>query len=292
MLEDKKVQNSNLQRLWSDLRSEHASADDARYWAMEARLGLDPDELDEKAIISVLANAESIGTDALNEVAADEARAGSSVDDFPSTKTFQQASEEFGVDVSPDSMVVLSEKFPNHSNCAWKYGEEDAWQVGKELACRLRSQEKLNSQRISNRRLAQYAGLSESTITDGANHWEKMSFFFSNGNAVTKLTLRPKWETGRRFELARLIGDRVARDFWKLPEEPLSPATGTSSYRQKLQRAFAAELLCPIEYIDEITGKDYSLEKQRDVADEFNVSEQVVSWQIWNNNRISESSIL
>ena len=168
----------------------------------------------------------------------------------------------------------------------------EAWQIGKELAGMLRSQEKLNVKSISNRQLAQCAGLKESAISDLSNHWEKMSFRFKNDNSVSKLTLRPKWETGRRFELARLIGDLVAREFWKLPEERLSPATGASSYRQKLQRAFAAEFLCPIEYIDEISGKDYTPEKQRKVAKEFNVSEQVVSWQIWNHNRIRESSIL
>lgn len=292
MLEDKRIQDSNLQRLWSDLRSERTNPDGARYRAMEARLGFDPDELDEKAIVSVLGNAESIGTDALNEVAADEARVGHSADNFPSIETFQNASNEFGFDIAADSMVTLSDEFSSHSNGILKYGKDEAWRTGKELARMLRLQEKLNVQSISNRQLAQCAGLNESAIADGASYWERMSFCFNCDGAVPKLTLRPKWETGRRFELARLIGDRVARNFWKFPEERLSPATSTSSYRQKLQRAFAAELLCPIEYIDEITGKDYSPENQRNAAKEFNVSEQVVSWQIWNNDRISESSIL
>lgn len=292
LLENKGIQDSNLQRLWKDLMSERSSPDDARCRAMEARLGLNPDDLDEDEICTILGNADSIGLDALNEVAADAARMEYSDGNFPSTEMFQTASAEFGFDVSLDSMVTLSEKSADHSNSVWKYGEEEAWQIGKELAGMLRSQEKLNVKSISNRQLAQCAGLKESAISDLSSHWEKMSFRFKNDNSVSKLTLRPKWETGRRFELARLIGDLVAREFWKLPEERLSPATGASSYRQKLQRAFAAEFLCPIEYIDEISGKDYTPEKQRKVAKEFNVSEQVVSWQIWNHNRIRESSIL
>ena len=292
LLEDKGIQDSNLQRLWKDLMSKRSSSDDARCRAMEARLGLNPDDLDEDEICTILGYVDSIGPDALNEVAADAARMGYSAGNFPSTEMFQNASAEFGFDVSLDSMVTLSEKSADHSNSVWKYGEEEAWQIGKELAGMLRSQEKLNVKSISNRQLAQCAGLKESAISDLSNHWEKMSFRFKNDNSVSKLTLRPKWETGRRFDLARLIGDRVAREFWKLPEERLSPATDASSYRQKLQRAFAAEFLCPIEYIDEISGKDYTPEKQRKVAKEFNVSEQVVSWQIWNHNRIRESSIL
>ena len=291
LLEDKGIRDSNLQRLWKDLKSERANSDDACYRAMEARLGFNPDDLSEKTIFRILDNEESMGRDALNEVAADETRKGNAADKFPSTETFRNASVEFGVDVSLESMVELSVNFSDRYNGIWSYGEEEAWRTGKKLAGMLRSQEKLNEQSISNRSLAQYAGLNESAISDETKNWDKMSFCLKNDNAMSKLTLRPKWETGRRFELARLIGDCVARKFWKLPEERLSPATGTSSYRQKLQRAFAAELLCPIEYIDEVTGKDYSPEKQRNAADRFNVSEQVVSWQIWNNNRISESSI-
>lgn len=292
LLENKGIQDSNLQRIWRDLKSEQANPDDACYRAIEARLGFNPDDLREKKIFKILDGADSIGWDALSEVAADEARLGSTVDDFPSVETFRDASVECGVDVLPDSMVALSENFSDHCNGILNYGEEEAWRIGKKLAEMLRSQEKLNEKSISNRHLAQYAGLNESAITDETKNWEKMSFRFKSEDAISKLALRPKWETGRRFELARLIGDHLARKFWKLPEERLSPATGTSSYRQKLQRAFAAELLCPIDSIDEITGKDYSPEKQRNAADEFNVSERVVSWQIWNHNRISESSIL
>ena len=285
------IRHSNLYRIWSDLTSEQANRDDAFYRAMEARLGFDPDELDEKAIIKVFGNAESIGPDALNEVAADEALAGNSTDDFPSIETFQNASNEFGSDVLFNSMATLSEEFSSHSNGKLLYGKDEAWRIGKKLAGMLRSQEKLNGQNISNCRLAQYAGVNKSMISDASNCWEKMSFCLNNKEAVSKLTLRPKWETGRRFGLARLVGDRVARKYWGFSEERLSPATSTSSYRQRLQRAFAAELLCPIDYIDEITGKNYSLEMQKKAANEFNVSEQVVFWQIWNNYRIGELSI-
>ena len=288
LLEDNGIQNSNLQRLWSDLKSEQANPDYARYRAMEARLGFDPDDLKEEIILRVLDSEEQIGRDALDEVAADAAWAGNSADNCPSTKTFQDASDEFGVDASLDSMVTLSKKTSDRMNSIGsKYGEARACEVGRKLAEQLRLQEKLDGQCISNRTLAQFAELDESFIPDGATHWEKMSFCFKNSNAGSKLTLRPKSETGRRFELARLIGDHVAREIWELPKERLLPATRTDSYRQKMQRAFAAELLCPIEYVDEIIGNDYSPEKQRKVAEKFNVSEQVVLDQLRNPDQTS-----
>lgn len=291
-LEDSGIQDSNLQRLWSDLKSEQANPDDARYRAMEARLGFDPDDLNEEIILGILDSAEQIGRDALDEVAADAARGVNPADNFPSTETFQIASDKFGVDASLDSMVTLSGESSDRFNSIWKYGEAKAGQIGKELAEKLRSQEQLGEQNISNNKLAQFAGLNESFIVNSTTHWEKMSFYFQNDNEVSKLTLRPKWETGRRFELARLIGDRVAREFWELPIERLSPATSAKSYRQKLQRAFAAELLCPIENINEIIGNDYSHAKQKKAAEAFNVSEHLVFWQLWRHGRISEPSIL
>ena len=55
MLEDKGIQDSNLQRLWYDLTFERANPSEARYRAMEAKLGFDPDVLSEKAIKTFLA---------------------------------------------------------------------------------------------------------------------------------------------------------------------------------------------------------------------------------------------
>lgn len=291
-LEDSGIRDSNLQRLWDDLRSEQADPDDMRYRTMEARLGFDPDELKEEIVLGILADAERIGRDALDEVAADAAQAGNSTDDFPTAKMFQDVSNACGTDASQDPMVTLSGKSSDCRNDVWKYGETEAWQIGKWLAGKLRLENELNGHSISNRALAQFAGVDESFVANGTLHWEKMSFFLQRDDTTPRLTLRPKGEAGRRFELARLIGDHVAREYWEFTEDRLLPATGTKSYRQKLQRAFAAELLCPISYIDEIVGSDYSIEKQENAAEKFNVSNQVISWQLWNHDRIGEPNIL
>lgn len=68
--------------------------------------------------------------------------------------------------------------------------------------------------------------------------------------------------------------------------EPLLPATRASSYRQKMQRAFAAELLSPFAFVNDMMGGDYSEEKQNEVAEYFKVSPMTIQTQLVNHRRI------
>jgi Zn-dependent peptidase ImmA (M78 family) len=97
--------------------------------------------------------------------------------------------------------------------------------------------------------------------------------------------LRSNYPTGRRFELARLLGDQLASGH----KEPLALVSGAYTYRQKLQRAFAAELLCPFDALDDFLNGDYSESKQEDAAHHFDVSERVVTRQLVNHGRLDSS---
>lgn len=68
--------------------------------------------------------------------------------------------------------------------------------------------------------------------------------------------------------------------------ERLLPATRASSYRQKMQHAFAAELLSPFAFVDDMMGGDYSEEKQNEVAEHFQVSPMTIQTQLVNHRRI------
>lgn len=98
--------------------------------------------------------------------------------------------------------------------------------------------------------------------------------------------LRSNYPTGRRFELARLLGDRIASGL----AEPLVPVSGAYTYRQKLQRAFAAELLCPFNALDVFLDGDYSEPAQDDAAHYFLVSDRVVNRQLQNHGRLGSSA--
>jgi hypothetical protein len=78
-----------------------------------------------------------------------------------------------------------------------------------------------------------------------------------------------------------LIGDRLF-----IAGGRLHPATHTSTYRQKAQRSFAAEILCPFLVLDDLLDGDYTAEAQQDAADHFAVSPMTIEAQLKNHRRI------
>jgi Zn-dependent peptidase ImmA (M78 family) len=80
------------------------------------------------------------------------------------------------------------------------------------------------------------------------------------------------FKANRRFELARLLGDR----FVGAAGDRLHPATRALTFRQKWQRAFAAELLCPFDGLAEVLEGDLSDEGIESAAGRFGVSELAV----------------
>ena len=98
--------------------------------------------------------------------------------------------------------------------------------------------------------------------------------------------LRSRWKTGRRFELARLIGDRVLAARADRPAETLFPATRTYSYRQRAQRAFAAELLSPFAAVDDMLADDLSEDRQTDASRHFGVSPTTIRIRLVNHGRL------
>src|SRR5712692_6185826 len=102
----------------------------------------------------------------------------------------------------------------------------------------------------------------------------------------SRVVLRSKWQNGRRFDLARLLGDRVAS-----PTGRFFPATRAHTYRQKVQRSFAAELLSPFESVDDMLGGDFSVENREDVAEYFQVSEWTIRSLLVNHHRLEREDL-
>jgi hypothetical protein len=149
----------------------------------------------------------------------------------------------------------------------------------------LRNQLGLSSKPISNGSLADMAGVDGRALTE-RSHAAQFSFALDASPIRGRVALRSKWETGRRFELARIIGDRLMAEH----TGRLFPATGSYTYRQKAQRSFAAELLSPFDTVDEILDGDFSAESQQDVAHHFSVSELTIRTSLMNHHRIEREN--
>lgn len=275
-LQTEGAKDSNLALLWSDVITERNDPEIAKRRRLEAYLGREPEAADDDAVERLLADAARLGDAALEEVAADSAQRLNN-GNVPTAATFEHLALTRGHDASPRDAAKLDSEHK-----VARGAEVPAWRLGAQVAQALRVQEKIGASTISNERLAQMVGTRIATVTDTNTGGTDLSFALDNGPMASRIVLRSKWEQGRRFDLARLLGDRLID-----ARGALHPATRASTYRQKAQRAFAAELLSPFEVVEEMLSGDYSAESQQDVAERFNVSYLTIDTLLKNHGRIA-----
>lgn len=278
-LGDRRITTSNLADIWRTVLEERQDTALSQQRKLEALLGEDPGELEESSLHHLLDDAELTGRAALEEIAANRAP-GQRV---PDIGALIEVARRQGIRARPaDRVRPLTDVSAN-----WR--DDPAWKVGTEAARSLRAHLKLGlDEAISNPSLAGFYGAPPSLLEDPATVPQldlSLSLIESNDNS--RVLLRSRWETGRRFELARLLGDHIVY----VTDESMRPATRSSTYRQKVQRAFAAELLSPFQAVLERLDGDYSMESQQDVAHHFGVSELTVRTLLVNHNRISRTEL-
>ncbi len=275
------IRESNLHGLWNELKTERADPELIRFRRLEAQLGYDPDEAEEAAIRLRLDDAPRLGEEALGEIAADATLGDNALSNMMTAGDFENIARQNGFEANPNDAITLSD----NTNLL-QPGQVEAWRWGKRAAQEIRAQGCLDGESVSDATLVSFAGIVSNAISSQRRNSSKISFAldFDGG---TQVSLRSRRETGRRFDLARLIGDRVLHTQRSAPAEPLLPATRASSYRQKAQRAFAAELLSPFAFVEDMLHGDYSEEKQNEVAGHFDVSPMTIQTQLVNHRRIS-----
>lgn len=250
------LRDTNLENIWNDLIEERASADAALYRKLEALLGKDPGEGDERVIKRIIEDSQKLGEKAAEELAA----SGIIQLDGPA-KAILDIVQAAGVAADFKDAVRLDparrQALPSISDPAWKRGGA--------AARALQEQERLSTP-ISDADLCRLAGVPKRTLT--CNRTAPISFALEQKDTKGSVVLKYRSQTGRRFALARLIGDRITH----IGHDRLFPATDAATYRQKMQRAFAAELLCPINELLDKLGGDLSDDVIEEAAHYFQVS--------------------
>lgn len=270
---------SNLADIWRTVWEERQDATLSQQRKVEALLGEDPGELNEAALHHLLNAASLTGHAALEEIAANRAP-GQGLPDVSSLVERARRdgiSSNVGDRISLNSFAVTSEQVI------------PAWKAGAQAAQALRVHQRLAQDKpISSDSLSGFYGAPASLLDSPAPSPSlDLSFSLNENSDQSRVLLRAKWKTGRRFELARLLGDHILYG----ANDPMNPATRSSTYRQKAQRAFAAELLSPFKAVDEMLGGDYSMESQQDVAHHFEVSDLTVRTLLVNHNRIERGEL-
>lgn len=264
----------NLKSIWRSVLEERNDPEAAAYRRIEAELGYDPDELDEPVVEARLADRELLGFEGLAELVSE----GSAHEELPNARELRELAVAVGFQVGLRDMPTLDQVAPL---------SPEPWMVGVRGAKLLREQERLGDGPLTNARLCQLAGTSESTIRLNQENATRFTYALAESGDHALLVLQPQHPTGRRFALARLLGDKLMSGL----TEPLIPVMRSKTFRQKMQRAFAAELLCPFEQTKALLAGDLSEESQETVAIKYDVSPMLIQTQLVNNDLIDHDTL-
>lgn len=275
------VHDTNLHQLWDELLDERENPESSRYRQLEAMLGFDPDDAEGQRIRTLRSEEAWLGTKAVDEIAAEYgARHGQTITDLPGAAVLGQIAASYGAELRESDGIKLPPGRriePSET--------ELPYLVGRKVAKNVRDEAGLRADCVRNKQLAELAGTVSGTL-DRDETGRSFPFILRQGRgsqaAMDRVVMRSKWESGRRFDMARLICDRLVFG----DAEALAPATTTGTYRQKVQRAFAAEFLVPIEALKAYHAGDYSEDKQIEAAEHFIVSQRLIESHLRNHDLI------
>lgn len=273
--------HTNLADIWSEVLAERADAERTFQRKLEALMGHDPDEAPLAVMAQLLDDARAFGNTAAQELAASIGQS-QGLKEPLSVAGIREIARHKGHTSSPQDRVRRTLVVPVGNR-----GQTPAWKLGVGTARQLRQQERLGVLPIGNDCLAAMMGMSGQALQKTPGKSDSFAFALDDSDLNNPVVLRARGETGRRFELARLLGDCLMPGNRK----QLYPATGTYTYQQQLQRAFSAELLCPFDTARDMLDGDYSDENLQDVADYFQVSDLTVRTQLVNNHLLERSGL-
>ncbi len=259
---------ASLKSLWAEVVAERADPDTALARRCEAELGYDPDECPEEVLFAAIRLKDRIGEAALSELAPVYGKAGGA----DSISDLGRLIECKGISGRPDLPRISSRI--NKGAAPWERAVADARQLRKELHA--------SGDHIDTDMLCEVLGVRREEIDHYASDSRnRAGIVVPHGNRHVSLIPRKRHPRSRRFELARFVGDLL---YVNSNTDTWLASTDLSTNRQKYQRAFAAEFLCPIEKLQGFLDDDFSDDNLEDAADHFEISPATVTSLLANNN--------
>lgn len=233
---------TELHTLWRDLIRERCDGEQVFYRILEASLGHNPDEGPEE-LINKLADMESTaGRQAVIEIAVGMSKEAANI----------HKAKDLG-----DILDLKNQGIPGRfhykatENSADDQSLEKPWLVGHKKARELRKSLALNGGPIHDTMMAELldvplVAISSDEIVRPLSR-VNMSLALPADDGRVRFCLHHPARPARRFYLSRLLGEHLLKS--NSPDNWL-PATFGATWHQKYQRAFASELLCPLEVLN------------------------------------------
>lgn len=275
-LEATGIFNTSLANLWQEVQEELADPYTSEYRRREAELGFDPDECPESLVTDALKLVKQIGDKILSEVAPAYHK-----DLLKTTPLSTQINEL----IQASGLVGKPVVGVDQSAC--QAGSTVPWQKANEVASRLRDSMGIKDRPIPDDQLYDLLGLRKVEYEAwDPPHQRRISIAVPSEQAGFKFHTRKRHPIAKRFEMARFLGDYLVYgnhgDAWLA-------STDLRTSRQKYQRAFAAEFLCPVNSLCAYLDNDYSESALEDAAEYFKVSSQTIESILTNNGVISSA---
>lgn len=270
----RKVQRTALHDLWEEIREERCDETTALERRLEAILGFDPDECPRDVLSffksGILSEAGPSGVDEIAPVCA-------TGDPGSVIRTVVDISQGNGISGRIDESI-RSEGVPAKS-------VNHVWEIGWSLARDVRAQLSLDGAPLTQETLLDLFHVRKTEFDHMPISRQRLPLGLAiKGDNARELELFPRKRSPatRRFELARFLGDCLVSS----REDKWLAVTDARTARQKIQRAFAAEFLCPIEGLKSFLDDDFSTNAREEAADHFQVSLPVVEFQLVNNGEL------
>ena len=270
------VHGTSLAHLWEEVQEERSDPYSTKYRRREAELGFDPDECPEEIVEEALTLAQQMGDETLSELAPTCGKESSETKPFSTIKELIESSGLKGKPVDFSDLPINQEAM------------KAPWQQAKEVASFVLKKIDNEEKPLTSKILCDLLGLQTSEY-DAWQPPERQSISVAIPSEKDGFYYHPRTKRhplAKRFEFARLIGDYLL--YGKHGKSWLA-STDIKTSRQKYQRAFAAEFLCPLDNLQDHLNNDYSESAIEDASEYFEVSEQTIENILINNGLIASS---
>ena len=279
-LSETKTQAAELETLWKEVLIERRDPKLASWRKLEAIMGYDPDEAPEQIIAALQTAALEYGSSAVEEMAAESMdKAIANIETLwgePRKEAIPLVIPSFDILKMRVIDAMRSSLFP--------------WQKATEAARIVREVCALGTGPVSTSTLAEVLEIEKGALENAIGVKGPMDAGFRNGNLNSfSVFLKSPLQANRRFALLRLVGDHLTAP----QDDKLLPAAPSAkTQRQKFQRAFAQEFLCPYSDLDSyLNSSEPSDEAIEDAAHHFDVSPLMVKTILVNKGELERSCL-
>ncbi len=278
------VQDAELIVLWREVQKERLDPVLAHDRKMEALLGFDADEAPEMLMREMDALSKQYGTGSIEEIAT----ACGTKETITRIETMVKQGKSIAQPIIIPAGADIRADIPQSAK-----GYDQPWERAGMIAHRVRNAWKIGCvDPISTEQFSEIVKLDQMDLTSpGKESLLPMSMGFRSKEQpdVVTVALNKKPITSRRFALARIIGDNL----YAKQEDQILPATQAATARQKFQRAFAQELLCPFEGLMSVLGTHVlDDDAMEDAAAKFEVSPLLVKTTLVNKGMLERGTLM